>query len=185
MQSKQWKILANPLLRNVRVFIQQGRWWSNPFGIVRGDPDWLSWTRPHDKWCILWCESRRLRQVITRKKWGKLTCGVLLLQDNAPAYTSQVAMTSATEFGFEFLPHPPYSSDMGPSDYYLFPKLKSHLGGTQYGSNKSVIEAMHEYLGDQEMPSILKELISNRDWLSALPWMEIILKSNGQIFIPL
>ena len=45
-------------------------------------------------------------------KIGKLTCGVLLLQDNAPAHTSQVAMTAATECGFEILPHPPYSPDM-------------------------------------------------------------------------
>ena len=85
-----------------------------------------------------------------KKDGGKLTCGVLLLQDNSPAHTSQVAMTAATECGFEILPHPPYSPDMAPSDFYLFPKLKSYLRGTQYGSNKGVIEAVTKYLGDQE-----------------------------------
>ena len=35
---------------------------------------------------------RRLRQKITRKRQGKLTRGVLLLQDNAPAHTLQVVM---------------------------------------------------------------------------------------------
>ena len=74
----------------------------------------------------------------------------LLLQDNAPAHTSQVAMTVATECGFEILPHLPYSPDMATSDFYLFPKLKSHYGGTQYGSNEGVIEAVNECLGDQE-----------------------------------
>ena len=75
-------------------------------------------------------------------------------------------MTTATECGFEILPHPPYSPDMAPSDFYLiiphilliwlllklylFPKLKSHLRGTQYGSNEGVIEAVNEYLGDLE-----------------------------------
>ena len=39
---------------------------------------------------------------------------------------------------------------MAPSDLYLFPKLKSHLRGTQYGSNEGVIEAVYEYLADQE-----------------------------------
>ena len=39
---------------------------------------------------------------------------------------------------------------MAPSDFYLFPKLKSHLHGTQYESNEGVIEAVNEYLGDQE-----------------------------------
>ena len=55
---------------------------------------------------------------------------VMLLQYNAPAQTSQVAMTAVTECGFEILPHPLYSSDVAPSDFYLFSKLKSHLRGT-------------------------------------------------------
>ena len=91
-------------------------------------------------------ELRRLRQEITRKRREKLTCGVLLLQDNAPAHMSQVAMTAATICGFEKLPHPPYSPDMAPYD----PKLKSYVRGTQYRSNEGVIEAVYEYLGDQE-----------------------------------
>ena len=53
----------------------------------------------------------------TRKPQGKLTCGVLLLQDNATAHMSQVAMTVETECGFEILPHPPYSPDMASSDF--------------------------------------------------------------------
>ena len=63
---------------------------------------------------------------------------------------SQVALTAATESGFEILHHLPYSPDMAPYDLYLFPKLKSHLRGTQNVSNESVIEAVNEYLWDQE-----------------------------------
>ena len=33
---------------------------------------------------------------------------------------------------------------MAPYDFCLFPKLKSHLRGTQYGSNEGVIEAVNE-----------------------------------------
>ena len=69
---------------------------------------------------------------------------------------SQVTMTAATECGFEIRPHPPYSPDMAPSDFYMFPKLKFHLRGTQYGSNEGVIEAVNEYLGTRKRPSILK-----------------------------
>ena len=68
-------------------------------------------------------EWRQIRLETARKRRGKLTIGVLLLQDNAPAYMSQVAVTAATHCGFEILPHPPYSLDMAPSDLYLFPKL--------------------------------------------------------------
>ena len=55
---------------------------------------------------------------------------------------------ATTECGFEILPHPPYSPDMTPSNFYLFAKLKSHFRGTLYVSNEGVIEAVKEYLGD-------------------------------------
>ena len=64
------------------------------------------------------------------------------MKDNAPAHTLQVAMTVAT--------HPPYSPDMAPSDFYLFPRLKSLLCGTQDGSDEGIIEAVYKYLGDKE-----------------------------------
>ena len=98
-------------------------------------------------------ELRRLRQEIARKRQGKLTRSVLFLQDNAPAHMSQAALTASTECGFEILPHPTYTLDMAPSGFYLFPKLKSYLHGTQYGS----IEGVNEYLGTKKRPSFLKE----------------------------
>ena len=68
-----------------------------------------------------------------------------------PAHTPQVAMTAATECKFEKpSSQSQYSPNMAPSDFYLFPKLKSHLRGTQYGSNVCVKDAINEYLGDQE-----------------------------------
>ena len=93
---------------------------------------------------------RQLYQEIARKTREKLTRGVLLLQDNNSAHTSQVAMTTPTECGFEILSLPPYSPDMAPPEFCLFPKLKFYLQGTQYGSNEGVIEAVNEYFGDQE-----------------------------------
>ena len=39
---------------------------------------------------------------------------------------------------------------MAPSDFYLLPKLKSNIRGTQFGSNESVIVAVNEYLEDHE-----------------------------------
>ena len=59
-------------------------------------------------------------------------------------------MTAATKCGFEVLLHLPYSPDVAPSDFYLFPKLKSNLRGTQFGSKEGVIAEVNEYLGDQE-----------------------------------
>ena len=95
-------------------------------------------------------ELSRLRQEIVRKRRGKLTRCILLLQDNALAHTSQVSTAAATECGFEVLPHLPYSPDLTPSDFYLFPKLKTNLRGRNFGSNEGVIDAENECLGDKD-----------------------------------
>ena len=55
-----------------------------------------------------------------------------------PLNMSHSAMTAATEYGFEILPHPPYSPDMAPSVVYLFPKLKSHLHSMETRPNSAL-----------------------------------------------
>ena len=57
--------------------------------------------------------------------------GVLFHQDNAPAHKSVVAMAAVRDCGFELVDHPPYSPDLAPSDYFLFPNMKKphlHVG---------------------------------------------------------
>ena len=73
-----------------------------------------------------------------------MTLGVLLLQDNAPAHTSQADMVAATKCSFEGLPHPPSSPDLDPPDLYLFPNLKTYLCGRNVGSNEGFIDAVVE-----------------------------------------
>jgi hypothetical protein len=81
---------------------------------------------------------------------GKLTQGVLLLDDNAPAHTSQVAMAAATDFAFEILPQPHILRLCPPtSDFYLFPKPKTKLRDRRFGSNEGIKEAVDEFFEDQ------------------------------------
>jgi histone-lysine N-methyltransferase SETMAR len=46
------------------------------------------------------------------------------LHDNAPVHRSQLGQAAVLECGFEEMLHPPYSPDLAPSDYHLFPNLK-------------------------------------------------------------
>ena len=66
----------------------------------------------------------KCRVALKEKRRGKLRRDVLFHQDNAPAHTSSQARTSIRNVGFELLHHSPYSPDLAPSDFYLFPKLK-------------------------------------------------------------
>ena len=68
---------------------------------------------------------------------------------NAPAYTSQVAMAAvpnAASRSFLIL----CILQIKPLWTYLFPNLKTNLRGMNFGSNEGVIDAVDEYLEDQE-----------------------------------
>ena len=54
--------------------------------------------------------------------------GVLFHQDNAPAHNDVVAIAAVRDCDFELVNHHPYSPDLTPSDYFLFPNIKKILG---------------------------------------------------------
>ena len=48
------------------------------------------------------------------------------------------------------LNHPPYSSDLSPCDFFLFPRLKKMLSGNKYTSTSSIGSAIYQFL--QQIP---------------------------------
>ena len=65
-------------------------------------------------------------------------------------HKSTVAMAKLHELGYELIPHPSYSPDLAPCDFFLFPNLKTWLGGKKFSSNEKVIVAVNEYFADFE-----------------------------------
>ena len=88
----------------------------------------------HDSNCIVffqihvnphWISNSGLSNVVLEtfhERPVKLIKGVLF--HNAPAHNSVVAMAVVHVCGFEMVDHPPYSPDLAPSDYFLFPNMK-------------------------------------------------------------
>jgi histone-lysine N-methyltransferase SETMAR len=62
----------------------------------------------------------QLKGILKERHRGKFAKGVLFLHDNAPA----PGHLQLAYLGFQCLDHPPYSPDLAPSDYHLFPGLK-------------------------------------------------------------
>ena len=71
----------------------------------------------------------QLRTAIREKRRGKLSKGVLLQQDNARVHTCEVAMDAVERNGYELIPHPVYSPDLAPSDFFPFSNLKKDIRG--------------------------------------------------------
>ena len=61
----------------------------------------------------------------------------MLQHDNAPSHSSFLVRELA-EHATNVLPQPPYSPDLAPSDFFLFPKLKSELKGCRFESIEAI-----------------------------------------------
>jgi histone-lysine N-methyltransferase SETMAR len=55
-------------------------------------------------------------------------------------------VATITDLHFDTLPHPPYSPDLAPSDYYMFGPLKEAMGGKKFRSDEEVHQVVHECL---------------------------------------
>lgn len=76
---------------------------------------------------------KRLRNSIRRKRpemWESNNW--LLHHDNAPAHSALKTREFLTKHSITLLPHPPYSTDLAPCDFFLFPKLKIPLKGKRF-----------------------------------------------------
>ena len=64
--------------------------------------------------------------------------------------TKQESMAKFHELRYELLPHPPYSPDLAPSDYFLLPNLKKWLGRKRFYSNNEIISQTNTYFEELE-----------------------------------
>ena len=91
----------------------------------------------------------QLKDILKGKCRGKVTKGVLFLHDNARAHRALAIWKKLAYLGFQCLDHPPYSLDLAPSDYHLFPGLKKQLKGCHFSSDAEVIAATEAWLDGQ------------------------------------
>jgi histone-lysine N-methyltransferase SETMAR len=68
----------------------------------------------------------RLDKKIHEKSPGLQKKKIIFHQDNAPAHKTVLAMGKLRDLHYELLEHSPYSPDLAPSDFCLFPKLQCH-----------------------------------------------------------
>jgi len=71
------------------------------------------------------------------------------LHNNVPAHQALATQKKLAYLGFQCLDHTPYSLDLAPSDYHLFPGLKKQLKGRHFSSDAEVIAAAETWLDGQ------------------------------------
>jgi histone-lysine N-methyltransferase SETMAR len=62
----------------------------------------------------------------------------MLQHDNTPSHSSFLVCDFLAKHATTVLPQPPYSPDLAPADYFLFPKFKSTLKGHRFESIEAI-----------------------------------------------
>jgi transposase len=60
------------------------------------------------------------------------------LHDNAPLYTAVLTHQFLAKNKIAVIPHPPYSPDLAPCDFFLFPKMKLKLKGRRFDTIEEI-----------------------------------------------
>ena len=99
----------------------------------------------------------RLLNRIGRVRPGMCESGVwFLLHDNAPSHNATIVKQFLAQRKVTVFHHLPYSPDLAPADYFLFPKVKSHLKGRLFDSISDIQKAVTSTLNTTAMDDIYK-----------------------------
>jgi len=82
---------------------------------------------------------RRLHESVCRKRLEKWQEGDWILHhDNAPTHTSHLVQEFLAKHGTAQFQQPPYSPDLVPCDFFLFPRLKKVLKGHRFEATEDI-----------------------------------------------
>ncbi|KAJ4435747.1 hypothetical protein ANN_18365 [Periplaneta americana] len=123
--------------------------------IITVDENWVHHFDPENKWssmhsatkdhlhpkslrlCHQYCETIKKTESTNSKVRPDMK-QPLLQHENARPHTSAMTTEHIQRLGFAVVDHPPYSPDLAPSGFHLFPKLKEHLRGHLFDSDDAV-----------------------------------------------
>jgi hypothetical protein len=83
--------------------------------------------------------------------------------DNAKSHNSKSNMEQMTQLGFKRAIHSPYSSDIAPSEFFLFGWLKDELARQSLGEMEDILQAIIE-ISKNLTPNIVRSVF--------LTWIE-------------
>jgi histone-lysine N-methyltransferase SETMAR len=109
-----------------------------------------------------------------RKKTGLR--GLILYDDNAKPHRALITNEFLAENHVQLYPNLPYSRDLSPCDFFLFPKLKNQLRGIEFNDDDMMLNALKQAIG-----TLTKDDFKNcfNDWFIR---MYKCIQANGQYF---
>ena len=97
--------------------------------------------------CITASRKRKVFEVWCQRHPQMGLCG-LFLHDNASVHTAATTVDFLNDSEVQLLPHPPYSPDLSPCNFYLFPKNEKQLNGIVFESAEDTSRAFKRAVED-------------------------------------
>lgn len=103
---------------------------------------------------------KKLMRHIHQKQPELLQRIIILHQDNAPTHTAGVTKACLERLDIEVLEHPPYSPDLAPCAFWLFPTVKTRIAGRRFETSTEVtaaVQAIHKSLSKNGLHSVFEK----------------------------
>jgi [histone H3]-lysine36 N-dimethyltransferase SETMAR len=88
-----------------------------------------------------WYTTICMPEVLSALRHGSPNRRILLHEDNAPAHKAKLTQAFYAHNKVELTGHPPYSPDLAPCDFWLFPRIKAQLRGKYFSSAEDALDA--------------------------------------------
>jgi hypothetical protein len=95
-------------------------------------PYWLSSKRPNNERGVLLISAGAIEERFEGKTLREAHQGALFMHDNAPAHRALETRKKLACLALQCVDHPPYSPDLTPSDYHLFPCTERTIEWSQF-----------------------------------------------------
>jgi transposase len=96
--------------------------------------------------------------------------------DNCRVHFLKAIEQFITEYHLERVPHPSYSPDLAPSDFWLFGHVKTELVGQTFDEPEQLLEGITEFLNKIQTPEVVAVF---SHWVERVRW---VLENNGDYY---
>jgi histone-lysine N-methyltransferase SETMAR len=107
-----------------------------------------------------WYTTICLPEVFSKIRKNNPNRRIILHHDNASSHTSRQTSEYLGTQNIELMGHPPYSPDLAPNDFFLFPRIKDKLRGQRFTSPEEAMEAFKNHVLE----------LSSSDWSKCYEW---------------
>ena len=157
-QSFEWKSASSPRSKKARLFKSKIKVMLIVFFDVHGivHLEFLPQSQTINQNVYKDILRRLMRSVREKKRELWETKSWLLHHDNVSAHNALSKRQFLAENNIAVLEQPPYSPDLAPCDFFLFPKLKGVIKGTRFQDSKAITTAVTKELRAIPMKSFQK-----------------------------